>query len=182
MAVNMKKKEHWLTEDFPQFIDARLNTPFAWGSNDCALFAADAIQAITGVDIADDFRGKYKAKTGAVKAINSVAGGSTLADATSYCAQKHGLPEYEYPLMAKRGELVLVKNADGEEIAGVVSLNGRYVFSPGETGLLSIPITNVTRAWQLPDEHEWTAPKWHSEYKDKRVEDTSLLALPSQTN
>lgn len=146
-------------------------SPFKWGQNDCALFAADAIQAITGVDIADDFRGTYKSEKSAMKAIASVAGGSTLADAAAYCASKHGLEEHQYPLMAKRGDLVIVRNKDEKEIAGIVGLNGRPI-APGESGLVRFRITDVVRAWRLPDEHEWTAPKWHPNHANNRPEPT----------
>jgi cell wall-associated NlpC family hydrolase len=157
--MSLVKKEHWLTEDFPEFLVQRRNVPFAWGSNDCATFAADAIKAITGTDIADDFRGKYTTERGAFKSVKAVAGGSTVVDAAAYCAEKHGLIEHQYPLMAKRGDLVIVRNGDGGEIAGIVSLNGRHVLSPGDSGLALFSIIDITRAWSLGDAHEWTPPK-----------------------
>ncbi len=41
-------------------------TPFSWGVHDCALNAASAVEAQTGVDFAADFRGRYdSAETGA---------------------------------------------------------------------------------------------------------------------
>lgn len=33
--------------------------PFAYGQHDCALFAAGAVEAMTGVDLADGHRGQY---------------------------------------------------------------------------------------------------------------------------
>lgn len=154
--MGLIKKEHWLTEEFHDFLITRRGMPFAWGSNDCALFAADAIEAITGTDIAAEFRGKYTNELGALRAVKEISGGKTFRDATAYCASKHGLVEYEYPLMAKRGDLVIVRNGDGEEITGVVGLDGRYVLSPGDAGLVQLPITSVVRAWSLGDAHEWT--------------------------
>jgi hypothetical protein len=177
----MKKKEHWLTGSFHDFIIERKDVPFAWGTNDCAIFAADAIQSITGVDIAEDFRGLYTTERGAMKAIKKVAGGSTIADAAAYCAEKHGLVEHQYPLMAKRGDLVIIKNRDGKEIAGVIGLNG-HPLSPGDNGLVQFSILDVTRAWSLGDEHEWSPPKWHPKHPDNLVEDTSLPALPATTD
>jgi hypothetical protein len=158
MAMSgLVKREHWLTQEFHDFLMARRDIPFAWGTNDCATFCADAIEAITGTDIAAEFRGRYENELGALKAIKAVAGGSTLADAAVFCAQKHGLVEYQFPLLAKRGDLVLVKNGDGREIAAIVSLDGRYVVSPGDNGLVRFSILDVTRAWGLGDAHEWTA-------------------------
>jgi hypothetical protein len=128
--------------------------PFEWGKNDCATFAADAILANTGIDIADDFRGKYTTQLGALKTIREVTGGTSVADAAAYCAAKHGLVEHTYPLMAKRGDLVVIEN-DGTLIAAVVHLNGFHAISVSETGLVRLPIAdqngkpNVVRAWSV---------------------------------
>lgn len=157
----LTKHEHHLTDHLPAFITVRLNEPFSWGANDCAMFAADAIEAMTGVDVAAEFRGKYSTKLGAFKAIKKIVGGSTVADAAVYCAEKHGLREYQYPLMAKRGDLAIVRNDVGEEIAGIVALNGRHVWVPGNSGLVSLSIMDVIRSWSIGDAHEWTPPSWH---------------------
>jgi hypothetical protein len=142
------KKEHWHTRAFDTFLRERATTPFTWGDNDCCTFAADAIHAITGTDIAADFRGKYTTEIGALRAIAKVTGGTTVADAAAYCAAKHGLVEHTYPLMAKRGDLVVLDN-DGNLIAGVVHLNGRHVISVSESGAVRLPITSIVRAWSL---------------------------------
>lgn len=154
--MGLIKREHWLTQEFHDFLVARRTVPFAWGTNDCAIFAADAIEAITGTDIAAEFRGKYTNELGALRAVKEIAGGVELADATAYCARKYGLEQYDYPLLAKRGDLVVVRNSDGAEITGVIGLDGRYVLSPGDEGLVQLPITSVVMAWSLGDEHVWT--------------------------
>jgi len=58
------------------------------------------------------------------------------------------LIEYEHPLSAKRGDLVLVKNGD-TVICGVIHLNGKHVISVGPKGLVRLPITAVVRAWAV---------------------------------
>jgi hypothetical protein len=146
MAI--QRKLNWDTQHFHQFLLDHADKPFAWGSHDCALFAASAVEAITGVDVADDFRGKYTTQLGALRTISKVTGGSTIVDAVIHCAAKHGLTEHAHPLMAKRGDLVIIDNA-GTLIAGVVHLNGRHVVSVSETGLVRLPITNIVRAWSL---------------------------------
>jgi hypothetical protein len=152
MALN--KHLHWRERHFHAFLLERATMPFAWGTNDCALFAADAILANTGVDIASDFRGKYTTQLGAFRTINKVTGGSTIIDAAAYCAEKHELMEHTHPLMAQRGDLVVIDNA-GTLIAGVVHLNGRDVVSVAESGLVRLPIAdlsgkpNVVRAWSI---------------------------------
>lgn len=144
----LSRLDHWHTRAFHDFLIERANNPFQWGVNDCALFAADAILAYTGVDIADEFRGKYNTEFGALKTIRQITLGSSVADAAVYCAEKHGLAEHAYPLMAKRGDLVLVENG-GTLIAGIVHLNGRQVAVVTDTGLQRLPITHIKRSWSV---------------------------------
>jgi hypothetical protein len=150
----LKKHDHWHTRAFDTFLRERAEMPFAWGSNDCALFAADAILANTGTDIAADFRGKYTTQLGALRTIQEVTGGTSVADAAAYCAVKHGLTEHIHPLMAQRGDLVVIDNG-GNLIAGVIHLNGMHAISVSETGLVRLPIAdlngkpNIVRAWSI---------------------------------
>jgi hypothetical protein len=127
--------------------------PFAWGTNDCALFAADAVQAITGLDIADDFRGRYSDEAGAFALIRTVTGAgadktTAVGDAAAWCAAKHGLEEWPAPLMARRGDLVVIENG-GALIAGVVHLNGRHVVSMAESGPVRLSILSIRRSWRV---------------------------------
>lgn len=150
----MTRLPQWDTVLLPAFLASRKGQPFAWGKNDCCLFAADAVQAITGVDIAADFRGKYSNHVDALTLVWKLTGksdnhGTTeAANAAEYCAAKHGLTEYEHPKQAKRGDLVVVSNAD-RLIAGVVHTDGRHIAGLGEAGLLYFPISTVQRAWAV---------------------------------
>lgn len=144
----LNKHNDWDIQHFNDFLLDNKDKLFEWGVSDCCLFVADAIQSYTGTDLADDFRGKYTTEIGALKAIKKVTGGTTVADAAAYCASKHGLVEYEFPLMAKRGDLVLADNG-GTLIAAVVHLSGRHVISVSDIGLVRLPITSVKRAWAV---------------------------------
>jgi hypothetical protein len=150
---------HWQTRAFHNFLKVRAHVPFGWGQQDCALFAADGIEACTGIDIAADFRGKYSDEASALAAIKTICGGSTVEDAAAYCAAKHGLPEWQYPLMAQRGDLVVLNDPDSDApapriIAGLVHLSGRHIVAAGEKGLKRILIhegnaTPILRAWHV---------------------------------
>lgn len=149
----LTRTPHWATREFHDFLVARANTPFAWGTNDCCLFPADAIQAFTGVDLAADFRGKYSTEWGALALIKTVTGGSTVEDAAAYCARKHGLVEWvrggrPAPLFAQRGDLVVL-NDDGNLIAGVVHLKGTHAVTVGAEGLKLLSIRAIKRAWKV---------------------------------
>ena len=127
---------------------SRIDMPFEWGVHDCCLFAANAIEAMHGVDIADDFRGKYSDQASAMALIKSVTGGASIEDAAAWCAKKHGLTEHTFPLMAQRGDLVIINNG-GNLIAGVVHLNGRHVVSISESGPVRLSILAIVRAWHF---------------------------------
>jgi hypothetical protein len=144
----LKRTTHWATRELHDFFLARATQPFAWGSNDCCLFPADAIRAMTGVDLAEDFRGKYSDEASAFALIKEVTGGETVADAAAWCAQKHELPEWHLPLFAQRGDLVVVRDS-GRLIAGIVGLTGRGAISVGEEGLKRLPLSAVVRAWKI---------------------------------
>ena len=146
----LTRKEHWATRSLQQFLLARAKTPFGWGTNDCCLFPADAIEAFTGVDIADDFRGKYSTEAEAFALIKTVTGGTNVADAAAWCASKHGLMEWPQPLFAQRGDLVVIANG-GNLIAGIVHLTGRHVVTMAETGIVKFTITRslIQKAWHV---------------------------------
>jgi hypothetical protein len=144
-VIPLKRKEHWDSIAFHEFLLSRAHEEFAWGKNDCALFAADGIEAITGVDVARDFRG-YNDEPSAWASIKSVCNGSTVDDAIVFIATKFDLCELEHPLMAQRGDLVVIEQ-ESRRIAALVHLNGRHVVAVGEGGLRRYPITEVKRAW-----------------------------------
>ena len=154
MGVAIHRARTWEHVEFDGFLRDHFHKPFVWGENDCCLFAANGVLAITGVDIAADFRGKYTDLPSALRAIHDIAGGTDVADAISWCAAKYELVEWArdgkpLPLMARRGDLVAVRN-DGNTIAGLVELSGRWVAAMGEDGILYLPLTDIVRAWHVP--------------------------------
>ena len=146
--MTLARHPHWATQPLHDFLLERAEAPFAWGVNDCALFAADAVLAITGVDIAAEFREKYSTEAEAFALIRDLTGGETVADAAAWCAERHGLAEWEFPLMAQRGDLAVIEN-DGRLIAGIVHLSGRHVVTVAESGLVRFDISEVKRAWHV---------------------------------
>ena len=143
----LTRKPDW-TASLHEFLLAIEHDPFAYGTSDCCLVAANAVKAITGVDIAGEFRGRYSTALGSARAIRRITGGLTAEDAIAYVAAEYDLPEWPSPLLAQRGDLVVIRNGS-EHIGGVVHLNGRHAVSIGERGLVRLPTTAVTRAWKV---------------------------------
>jgi hypothetical protein len=132
--------------DWPDRLAAHIasarEAEFRWGSFDCALFAAGAIHAMTGVDLAADFRGKYSDEAGA-RALFSTA----LDHASGM------LPPVDLGF-ARRGDLVLVKNGSvlggtNEPGLAIVGLDGRRALAAAERGLVYMARANWLRAWRV---------------------------------
>ena len=144
----MTRLPQWDTVLLPEFVERNRHRPFAWGSWDCSLFAAEAIQAITGVDVGAEFRGKYKTERSAMRTIKRVTGGTGVGAAAAYVAQQNGMAEIAHPRAAGRGDLVIANNA-GRVLAGIVAQHGRSVLSVGERGLTEVPLEAIKRAWRV---------------------------------
>jgi hypothetical protein len=108
--------------------------PFAWGAHDCCTWAADAVQAITGIDHAADLRGTY----------------STQAQAGAVLAQHGGLrgvagragPAIR-PLFARPGDVGLLR--DGTPKLAVCA--GDCWLVVGTHGLVRKPLQDAALAW-----------------------------------
>ena len=94
---------------------ARADT-FEWGRNDCVLFAARCVEAVTGEHPCPELIGAYSTEAGALAALSG-AGFSSLAEAF---AARVGA---ERPVpFAQRGDLVVF----GGFVGGVVGLGGDF--------------------------------------------------------
>lgn len=129
--MSLQRRASW-PEDLAAFFEAHRELPFAWGSNDCALFAADAVLAMTGVDVAKDLRG-YTTELGAARLIAKVGGMKALALS---CGVKEKAAGF-----AQRGDVVLA-DMEGRETFGVVSGDG-YWRAPGAEGAVARPMSEA---------------------------------------
>lgn len=111
--------------------------PFAWGSQDCALFAADCVLAVTGADPAADVRGTYSDANGAARVIRERGGLSEIA------ADRLGA-EISPPL-AQPGDVGLVMSG-GRQCLAVCS--GDAWVAPGLDGLEYVPMNCAVTSWR----------------------------------
>lgn len=112
---------------------------FAWGRMDCALFAAGAVLAMTGIDPAAAFRGRYRSVAGSVRALRLYGAGTLEATIDSMFPER--------PIgFARRGDLVLADGAVGV----CVGADAVFVGQEGErAGLVRIARAGWTRAWSV---------------------------------
>lgn len=130
------------------YIESKRSAAFAYGSCDCALFTCDGIQAMTGTDIAAEFRGKYTTELGAAKVIKQVTGGSTVEDVADYVTKQFDMKEWPGVLYAQRGDAVIFDMPEGPTL-GLVYLDGRHAVFIGSQGLRRQPVKQCRRAWRV---------------------------------
>lgn len=112
--------------------------PYAWGSNDCVTFPADAIWAMTGEDPIADIRGTWHDEESA-RAVIAEQGG--LIGAADKRFKRHTSPSF-----ATRGDLCMVKVRDEPSLAICVGL---HAAAPGDDGMLLISMSEVLIAWRV---------------------------------
>lgn len=111
--------------------------PFEWGKNDCCLFAADAVLAMTGVDPAEPLRG-YSSAIAAQRLVDEAGG------LREFVSQFLGEPVS--PLMAAVGDVVLLEN-EGRDLLGIC--NGTNVVGAGARGMAVLGMDLARAAWKV---------------------------------
>lgn len=111
------------------YVETSARQPFRPGRHDCALFAAGAVEAITGVDPAEGFRGAYRTLEDGFALIRDAG----FADHIDMVARSFvEVP----PIMAQVGDLAVVE----EDALGVVQGPMVYVLRLDGIGLVSLAV------------------------------------------
>lgn len=139
----MMRRQDWVVR-LDAYLKARAGLPFVFGANDCCLFAAGAVEAMTGEDLATGFRGKYRTRHGAAQAMKKYAGGGAR-ELMEKMAVLHGLMQVSPPMLA-RGSVALILN-DGIESLGIVDLSGTHIAAPGVVGMVRMPLNRAITGW-----------------------------------
>lgn len=112
---------------------------FRFGSNDCALFAAGAVRAMTGSDPAAAFRGVYDTFEGGLKRLKKAG----FADHVAVVA---ALFPPVPPAFAQVGDLAVVDTVEGPALGVVV---GEMIACLGPKGLGHVSRLLAARAWTV---------------------------------
>ena len=128
--------------DWPERLDAllraRADWPFVWGVHDCCTFCADAVQAITGVDVMGTLRQRYQSAFEALAMTQELGG---LQAAVSSV-----LGEPCSPALCTVGDVLLLRN-EGREV--VALCNGATAIVTGPHGLVAVAAPEVLAAWRV---------------------------------
>lgn len=140
-TIRLKRHENWPLL-LSRFIADRIALPFAWGQNDCLLFCADCVNALTGVDFTHPFRERvYSTEEQAKELITEFSGGSMTDLVTQYLGDPR-----PYPLKNRRGDIVVADIA-GVPAAGVIDDTGRRVAFLTHKGIIYLPIRETMLVW-----------------------------------
>lgn len=117
------------------YIVAKRHEPFEYGVNDCCLFAAGAVEAITGEDPMPEFRDKYDSLKTSLQAIKDIGAGTLEA------TMDEKFPKMEIG-QAQRGDLAFF---DGS--VGVVM--GGFAYFVSDDGLERINRSLWDKCWSV---------------------------------
>ncbi len=109
---------------------------FAYGKNDCALFAADCVFAMTGEDFAQGYRGKYTTRAEGIKALKANGFRSHVDVAADT------LDEVS-PSLARAGDVAVLEG----EVLGIVQ--GANIYVLADTGLKVVSLASAERAFRV---------------------------------
>jgi hypothetical protein len=135
-----------------RLIERAPNVPFAWGTRDCCLWAADGVEALTARDPAASWRGGYDNEEGALRTLRAVLGADVhpsryIEAMAERIASEIGATE-STEAFARRGDIALLDGPLGRALA-VIDLNGRYIVGVTQGGVARVPLAAGLRHWSV---------------------------------
>lgn len=120
-----------------RFIEERRRMPFAWGSNDCCLFAADWVLAATGRDIAAEYRGRYSSALPAMRFVEAGGGVEAMVERAG--------GRIVHPSLAHRGDIIARDVGNGIGLGVCIGSLAAFV---GKDGLQFVAF-NQASCWRF---------------------------------
>jgi hypothetical protein len=123
-------------QDWPQrlaeYLKERRSTPFQWGTNDCLVYACDAVERMTDEDPLEDIRGTWSNEFGARRVV----------------VEMDGLPRWigdrfrrlRSVLEAQDGDIGIL--AESDDWNTVLLCVGAYWAGPSPAGMVMLPIND----------------------------------------
>ena len=130
MSQPIKRHPEW-RGNLCAYLESVSQDHFRPGVHDCALFAAGAVRAMTGVDLAAGYCGQYSTIADGMRMLRR-EGVRDLASLVSRHFQE--IP----PLMAGVGDIALVEGEGGADALGVVQAAAIFVLQRGGLGRVSL--------------------------------------------
>ena len=129
-----------------EYFDSKRETPFAWGTHDCMVFAYGAVEVMHGKNPLVNLHGKYNTAKGAACILRR-SYKSDIMVAISKLNKACGMPPIPAPF-ARRGDL-LVLDYNGRTSLGVAGFNADIIVA-AEIGIASVPLLKYAKlAWRV---------------------------------
>jgi hypothetical protein len=136
--MSTKRKQDWQLR-LSAFFAAQRKAGFVWGTADCCMFAAGAVEAMTGEDFAAAHRRSYSTPEGADALLGKLGG----LRAVVVAALGDPVPAEA----AGVGDVVLIDVAGAE---GLAICNGSSVLAVApDRGLVALPLRVIRAAWKV---------------------------------
>lgn len=136
---------HDWPERLNEFIAVSREKEFSYGSLDCALFVCDAVQVMTGTDLALAYRGKYHDQDSAEQILQN----KNLLRIALDVAKQHDMLQYERPAVSPRGSVLLLHKPDAAMEFTLALNDGRFALCPLVSGLAYVRLEYAVRAWKV---------------------------------
>jgi hypothetical protein len=134
----MERRPDWQTR-LSRFLARVARTPYDDANHYCAIFAADGVEAVTGVDLVENWRGRHATNQSALRALIRAG----FADHIDFAASL--LPEIP-PMEARAGDIAVVPSPMGPCL-GIVQ--GEVIYTVAQTGLGTVPRALAARAFRV---------------------------------
>lgn len=140
MPMEIVRKDDWYSS-LSTYIDGAFRRPFAYGEFDCTLFAAGAVEAMTGVNLYADFLGRYRTLRGGLLQLKKLGFDNQVDYVASLFTEVH-------PSMAQVGDIAIIDTDIGHGL-GMVQGSRIYVTRPGALGLGLVDLLRASRAFRV---------------------------------
>lgn len=133
------RRPDWRTR-LVSYLAQAARQPFRPGLHDCALFAAGAVEAITGADYAAPYRGRYSTERGGIRILRRDGSRDHIALAAAHLRQR--APGER----AQPGDLAVIPTDRGPAL-GVVQ--GPMVYALGPAGMGLTPLDAAAMVYEV---------------------------------
>lgn len=137
--IVVKRRKDWRAQ-LSAVIEDRRRVPFS-DKNNCGLFLADCVDAMTGVDFALPFRGKYETVAEGILLLRKAGHSDLCAFLAAYLEEVH-------PSLARAGDVAAFPSEPTGWAGGIV--NGERITVMTEKGLGTVSRDDAMRAFRVP--------------------------------
>ena len=121
------------------------NKPFKYGTLDCAIFTASAVDSQIGTKLKSKLFGKYKNLKDIAKRIKEIGKGGYTKAIEKIC--KDNKFKEISPSYAQRGDAVIMKEKN-KILVGIIGLNNKPIFI-SKQGIVEEEKDVIVKAWRI---------------------------------